>query len=475
MQGMRATTAVLLLLVVCVISYAQVTAQVIPVRQNGKIHPAVKGFWKSIGNGYMLDASADSIRLYSYTTHFTYQEKNDYSEGLLNSQASFTMRGDTLSIFPADYGKNTTILQVRNDFVRMPALPQNTISFTAMQQLSAVQLFDLYLETMQENYAFSKERRLDWKIIADEYRKKLTDRSTHEELFNVLGDIATLTKDHHTKVIAQDGKTLQYRSTRSGNLAAEAFARQSEIKTQNEFNNVFFSTSYRNISDSLLQGKGQKLANGKIEWGSLNNDIGYIHIYSFSGFAPGGFSRKQQLDSIYHHMNAILGALKEKKALIVDVSFNFGGYDAAFLAIAGFFTDQPRLAYTSQVFRDGQFYNEADVWVHPSGNIQFTRPVYLLVTDISRSAAEGFAMAMRTLPNVKIAGTNTMGILSSMLGKSVSSFYTTSSNQKLVSPAGKSYEVTGIDPDIPLIVFTRDNLFNGHKDAVKKLAGLIRN
>jgi hypothetical protein len=154
----------------------QATPQLAPVRQNGTIHPAVKGYWKSIGNGYLLNASADSILLYSYTTHYCYKEKNDYSEGLLNSQATFTIHGDTLSIFPSDYGKNTSRLQVKNDYVRINALPENTISFSEMQQLSPVKLFDLYNETMQENYAFSKERQLNWKAIAAEYRKKLTDQ-----------------------------------------------------------------------------------------------------------------------------------------------------------------------------------------------------------------------------------------------------------------------------------------------------------
>ena len=53
----------------------------------------------------------------------------------------------------------------------------------------------------------------------------------------------------------------------------------------------------------------------------------------------------------------------------MDVSFNFGGYDAAFLAIAGFFTNKPTLAYTSQVYNNGRFYDESKVYVYPAGKM----------------------------------------------------------------------------------------------------------
>ena len=35
------------------------------------------------------------------------------------------------------------------------------------------------------------------------------------------------------------------------------------------------------------------------------------------------------------------------------------------------------------------------------------------------------------------------------------------------------YEGTGIDVDIELEVFTKDNMFNGHRDAVRKIVEII--
>ncbi len=96
--------------------------------------------------------------------------------------------------------------------------------------------------------------------------------------------------------------------------------------------------------------------------------------------------------------------------------------------MAGFFTNKTTFAYTCQVVNQGKFYNASRIDVHPSGKVQYTKPVYLLMTDISRSAAEGFVLAMKPLPHVTQVGTNTMGIQSGMLGKSIGNFYCTVSN-----------------------------------------------
>jgi len=443
------------------------------IRENGKTNPSIKGYWRSIGNGYIINATTDSVLLYSYTTNFCYKEKNDYIEKLLNTQSRFSRHGDTITIFPTDYGDKTYQLQIKNDYVKINNLPKNCISFSEMQHLNPTQLFSLFIETLKENYAFSNERNLNWATIQKDYGKKISGSTTEQELFQIMGDVVTLTKDHHTKVIAENGTTLQYRGTPTAEIVKEAFNNQSAVKDLNNFYNHFFGTNYKNISDSLLQGNGEKIANGQLEWGSLNNKIGYISIYSFTNFSKSGLSRKQEIDSLNYYFEHIITSLKDKESIIVDVSFNFGGYDAAFLTIAGFFTNKSQPAYTSQVYNNGKFYDESKIYIYPSRSITYTKPIYLLMTDISRSAAEDFAMAMKALPNVKLVGTNTLGILSSMLGKSIGRFYSTSSNQRLLSPNGKYYEVSGVEPDIKINVFSKENVFGGHKDAVRTLMEII--
>lgn len=441
-------------------------------RENGTVNPAVRGYWKSIGSGYMLDATSDSIFLYSYTKNFCYKEKNDYIEGRLNDKARFVLHNDTLSIYASDFGNKSMSLQIKRDYTRINRFPEH-LSFSEMQNLGAKKLFNLFIETYEENYAFSKERNLNWDAIKTEFERRVTDSTTENELFQLLGQIVTRTKDHHTKVITENGQTLQYGKTPSAEIVSEVYQNQSAVKKLDDYFNLFFITNYKNISDSLLHGKGHKAANGKLEWGSLNNNVGYISIYSFDGFAPKGFTRKQQIDSLNYHMKYIINSLKDKEAIIIDISFNFGGYDATSLTIASYFTDKPKIAYTSQVYNNGVFYDESKVYIQPDDEIIFTKPIYILMTDISRSQAEVFAMTMKANSNVKLVGTNTLGILSGMLGKSISSFYCTLSNQRLSLPNGKYYEASGVEPDIKMTVFSKENIFGGHKATVKKIIELI--
>lgn len=94
-------------------------------RKNGNVNSVVKGYWKSIGNGYILDATSDSILLYSYTKNFCYKEKNDYIEGLLNDKARFVLHNDTLSIYSSDFGNKSLVLQIKRDYIKIDRLPEN--------------------------------------------------------------------------------------------------------------------------------------------------------------------------------------------------------------------------------------------------------------------------------------------------------------------------------------------------------------
>ena len=84
------------------------------VKERNEVNPQIRGVWKSIGNGYLLDARQDSILLYSFTKSFCYKEKNDYLEGLLHLESKFYLQHDTLSIYLTDYGSQTENLQESN-------------------------------------------------------------------------------------------------------------------------------------------------------------------------------------------------------------------------------------------------------------------------------------------------------------------------------------------------------------------------
>ena len=76
-----------------------------------------------------------------------------------------------------------------------------------------------------------------------------------------MGEVVTLTKDQHTKIIDSNGQILQYRRTASAEIVTDVFNTQSEVKNLNDYFDKFFEINYKNISDTLLHNNGQKTAN----------------------------------------------------------------------------------------------------------------------------------------------------------------------------------------------------------------------
>jgi carboxyl-terminal processing protease len=439
------------------------------------INPILKGAWKSIGNSYLLQADSTGISLYSTTSQHCYREKNDYLSELLNNTAKFSLNRtlDTLSVFLQDFGEKTKQLQSENKYYRLRELPGYCGTLTDQQKDDPEFLFELFWLTLSENYANSYERNLDWNQIYLDYRPRISKQSTTADVFEVMGEIVTLTKDQHTRITSQDGETRQYRGEPTSRLLKESFDQQKNINNFDHYISEFFYTNYQNISNDLLMGKGKKVANGKIEWGDLTPSIGYIHVHAMARYTLNELSRRQHIDTLDFYMEQIMKSFQTKKAILVDVSFNFGGYDAAGLTISSYFTDKPVPAYTSYKFQEGQYLKGSLFTINPSKKYTFTKPVYVLTTDITRSAAESFAIQMKSLPHVKLIGTNTLGILSNGLNKSIGDFWLALSNEKYLTPKGNMYEVTGVDVDIKLEVFTKDNMFNGHRDAVRKIVEII--
>ena len=135
--------------------------------------------------------------------------------------------------------------------------------------------------------------------------------------------------------------------------------------------------------------------------------------------------------------------------MILDLRFNEGGWDGVSLALASRFADQKRLAYTKRARKGNDFTAPRSFHVEPAGAQHFSGKVILLTSRFTVSAAEVFVLAMRTLPNVTLAGETTAGALSDMLERHLPNGWTVSlSNEVYTAADGKVYEHLGLSPEI---------------------------
>ena len=166
------------------------------------------------------------------------------------------------------------------------------------------------------------------------------------------------------------------------------------------------------------------------------------------------------------------------EAAIVDVAMNGGGHRAAEVLVARRFADRARAAVTTQV-RGGApqtivLRPEGARHGSPAGARPFPRPVVLLTSEITASAAEEFVLLMRALPHVTHAGERTRGILSDLLPKPLPGGFTvTLSHQTVRDAEGWLYEGAGIPPEEALRLFPPGRERTGFAEAVRGVAARL--
>jgi C-terminal processing protease CtpA/Prc len=205
---------------------------------------------------------------------------------------------------------------------------------------------------------------------------------------------------------------------------------------------------------------------GNISSALLGHHIGYINIKGTDSMKDAEKAISNALDHVY-----------EEQGIVIDIRGFYGGSDAVSQLIAGHFTDDRKLYMTTRK-RNGPAHNnftEAESWfVEPHGKKQYLKPIILLTSRFSQSAAETFTLAMNELEHVTLLGDTTAGSLSDnpttemyngwMFSVSVGDFR---------DARGKSYEGTGIAPD-SWLVNSKEDLLAGKDPVLEKAIDLLK-
>lgn len=98
------------------------------------------------------------------------------------------------------------ILQIKRDYIKIDRLPENHLSFSEMQNLGAKKLFNLFIETYEENYAFSKERNLNWTLSKLNSKVKFQTALPKMNYFSYWGKLLPVQKTSIQKLLQRMGK-----------------------------------------------------------------------------------------------------------------------------------------------------------------------------------------------------------------------------------------------------------------------------
>jgi carboxyl-terminal processing protease len=428
----------------------------------GAAVPEARGVWQSRGYGWIIALDPRGMTVYqaskadcsmdprtdAFVKQFLYRQKNAPQNQLIIVQ------------YP---GENRYV------FDRLVRLPEAC----TRGNWGAKRLFEHFAASYQEQYAFFKQHNFDWNERVSGARALVTDRTSPRVLFAIFSDMLDGLGDAHVGLNATfRGEPVVFRTGRGRTLER---LNEQALKTRESPADVkahWLAAYQRGVREDVLRGQCHEASGGKVVWGSIGTDIGYINVSSVENFAPG--SLEENIQFINALLDRILTELRGVKSMILDITNNSGGYDRLAREIAGHFAAAKVPAYSKQAY-GAQGVSPDMFYAEPSVGRRFTGPTYLLTSDVTVSGGEILTMTLRVLPNVTQVGTATRGALSDRLTKVLPDGSDFSiSNEIYLDPRGILFEGTGLPPQQALEIFPAEDLEGGHAKAVQQLVAQIR-
>jgi len=431
---------------------------------------SVLGIWERRGYGDVFKIEADHAVWYNYARGGCVVA----AEWNLTELAGQIMDVEVLSesTFQATSPRAPAFPVV---FDRRESLPETCAS---MSSSTPVSVFDFLWHNVNDYYAFFAERDIDWLSRYDAFRSRVDDNMDNPALWRLLTELLSGIDDYHVNLYSSDAEFSPGVPRGFIKTLLQAFESQTESNDFGVYVNTMFLRYMdillnRYLDDNSVQVEGLEWP-GKMLWGTMRKDIGYLQVLSMEGYSNRKDATAQaDVEAVKSVMERVFNDLKDTSAMIIDVRFNGGGDDGVAMAIANFFADQQRLAM-QRTARSYAGETPTQYLYFEPAEFVYRKPVVLIAGPDTASAAEVFVLAMRNLAQVQVIGEATQGTLSEMLEKILpNGWRVTLSNQLYRDPNGINYEVAGIPPQLAVTVFSMQDFEIGANTALDKALEML--
>jgi len=445
----------------------------VPMKPVSELPPSVIGIWESNGYGYILDATGEYVRLFHNTPEFCIEDTDSAAEltkYLTDENLSYRAEKQALYFAP-------TFEDYPIELAKIPLRPSTCWEDVATDPVT---VFDSFASYMKAHYAFFDLYGVDWDNAVQSARAGVSPDMSDAELFAIMSDLLEPLKDGHIDLDAIiDGKAENYKPGRS--TVGEALQRMAKREggDMSDLGDRFLEKHWvSGIRKRILNGKGKMAANSTIQYGLTLDDIGYFAVMMEGNYADKGLGFEAEDRAVLTKtMDDAIAMFNEAsaKAVIIDLSINFGGYDFISHDIASRFAAERTFAYDKYA-ADSTITEPYKIYIDPSPRERYTGPVALVTSNNTISAGEMLTMGLRALPNVVHIGEATRGAHSDVLTKKLPNGWVMElSNEVYHDHTGEFWEGRGIAPDIELQIFNRNNPFQGHIDAIGTVVRRIDN
>jgi len=171
------------------------------------------GLWASDGYGQVFEFTADSLKSFEITKlSCIATEVFVAAPTPQGARAAYVEPGSPIVVAIKTDGDDRARMDVgfaASEMVihRIPRKPPVCDTATPNTPRSN---FDVFAATFAEHYPFFAERKVNWGAVVDSNRAKVTDATTPEALFNILGGMIAPMRDAHTSIAARSiGQSLR--------------------------------------------------------------------------------------------------------------------------------------------------------------------------------------------------------------------------------------------------------------------------
>ncbi len=235
--------------------------------------------------------------------------------------------------------------------------------------------FEFLWHELNNKYSYFEYKSLDWDSIYTAYRPQVREDMSDRELFDLLAAMLYELKDGHVNITSPFDRSRNW---------------SWYLDHPQNFNETII---YRNY-----------LGNDYRITGPLHNQIidSVLYVY-YASFA-------NRISTA--HLDALMERAEGLKGVIIDIRNNGGGSSGNAYALASCFSDSS-WTYGKNRVKTGPGPDDFSPWntlsVHPRSGKRFSGEVVLLCNRNSYSASNLFALMMKSLPNVTLAGDNSGG------------------------------------------------------------------
>lgn len=422
------------------------------------------GLWISDGYGLLVEVTNDKLRTFQLTSISCLPGWSAQRNNKGGSRELIFVGYDTIRL--AD-GSSADEKRLHLDGTASDIILHRTADWPVMCTQTADNSpqgnYAIFWQTFAEQYPFFELRKMDWTLVDREFRSRINPATTPDLLFEILRQMIAPLGDAHTGIEATDIKK-DFDGWRSDS---------------NHLSDADWKTAQSLIASRYVHGGLRSFCNGHVQFGMLDQAIGYLSITAFYGYAEGSTyegelrALRLALDSIFQNTNTLNG-------LVIDVRLNHGGDDPLGIEIASRFTDSRYLAYAKKARnnRTGplRFTVPQQIWVEPSSQPGFHGNIILLTGPDTVSAGETFAMALvGRKPRILRIGANTQGVFSDVLNRTLPNGWKFRlPNEIYLTADGKAFDGTGLPPDVPVNFFMHEDLNIGRDAALEEAQAVLR-